>query len=257
MQADKPTGDPAYPFPSGSWREVQLGKRRAGGQAQSPGHKHAGRCLAQVQPIVVEPCYIATETTSRKTLERLETFWVAFKRKRGGQDSRNLSVEEETKPLERQAWASVKKPAGQGLAVVGQEAGHVSGARPSSLAGQTHLPWSVQKVDKCRPWGSGLDPLLPWWALPPPPLSPLLPTPIPSTAGPPSPAPSCPAAPAVSNPEARAGSSPVVVPDSPPPGFREPICLLRSKGEVLAEPEPVFLGRPGKSAAPHALQLHL
>ena len=34
-----------------------------------------------MQPVVVEACYVATKTTSRKTLEPLEMFWVAFKTK--------------------------------------------------------------------------------------------------------------------------------------------------------------------------------
>jgi hypothetical protein len=64
-------------FPSKAmvaWMEEERG---AGG---APG-THARGCPARVQPVVVEACYVATKTTSRKTLEPLEMFWVAFKTK--------------------------------------------------------------------------------------------------------------------------------------------------------------------------------
>lgn len=82
-------------------------------------------------------------------------------------------------------------------------------------------------MDIAFPWGSGLDPLLPWWALPPPhshPSSP--PHPLCCRATVTTQAAQLPHG--AATPEARAGSSPVVVPDSPPQASG-PICLLRSK----------------------------
>lgn len=46
-----------------------------------------------------------------------------------------------------------------------------------------------------------------------------------------------------------------MVPDSPPQASGAHLPAEEQGGD-LADPEPVFSGRPGKSAAPHALQLH-
>ena len=54
---------------------------RVSGSRWSPGCTQTG-LPAWMQPVVVEACHVATKTTSRKTLETLEMFWVGFKRKR-------------------------------------------------------------------------------------------------------------------------------------------------------------------------------
>lgn len=119
---------PSLPLPFWVLAGVQLGEGERGA-GRAPGTSARG-CLARVQPIVVEPCYIATETMSRKMLERLETFWVAFKRKRVDRTLGIFQWRRRPSPG-RQAWA-LSEPAGQGLAVVGQEAGHVSGTQALS-----------------------------------------------------------------------------------------------------------------------------
>ena len=117
-----------------------------------------------------------------------------FRDEKGGQDSRNLLVEEETKP--RAAGMGPHEPAGQGLAVVGQEAGHVSGAQAlSSQAGQTHFTIKFKRWTSATPGVLDSTPGCPGGHGPRPHPHLSSPHPVPSAAGPPSPAPSCPAAP--------------------------------------------------------------
>ena len=120
-----------------------------------------------MQPVVVEACYVATETTSRKTLEPLEMFWVAFETKRV---DRTLGIcwSRRRPSPGRQAWALMSLLVKAWL-WWGRRLGTSQAPRPS-------LPKRVRHILQLSSKG-GQAPPLGFWTLPPAALAGMAPAP--------------------------------------------------------------------------------